>query len=48
MMNEKLNSDWLFRIPIDFEYNKYIALNYIKAPQLVLAMCLHVNYHKLS
>ena len=29
-MNEKLNSDWLFRTPIDFEYNKYIALNYIK------------------
>jgi len=30
MMKEKLNSDWLFRAPIDFEYNKYIALNYIK------------------
>lgn len=29
-MMERLSSDWLFRTPIDFEYNKYILLNYIK------------------
>jgi hypothetical protein len=29
-MIERLSSDWLFRMPIDFEYNKYILLNYIK------------------
>jgi hypothetical protein len=33
MMNEKLNSEWVFRRPIDFEYNKYIALNYIKSSE---------------
>ena len=33
MMNVKLNSEWLFRSPIDFEYNKYIALNYIKSSE---------------
>ena len=27
---ERLSSDWMFRTPIDFEYNKYILLNYIK------------------
>lgn len=32
-MNVKLNSEWLFRSPIDFEYNKYIALNYIKSSE---------------
>lgn len=29
-MVERLNSDWLFRVPIDFEYNKYVLLNYVK------------------
>jgi hypothetical protein len=33
MMNEKLNSSWVFRRPIDFEYNKYVALNYIKSSE---------------
>lgn len=32
-MNEKLGSEWVFRHPIDFEYNKYIALNYIKSSE---------------
>ena len=35
-MNEKLNSEWVFRRPIDFEYNKYIALNYIKSSEGIL------------
>jgi hypothetical protein len=25
-----LTSDWLFKKPIDFEYKKYILLNYVK------------------
>jgi hypothetical protein len=29
-MKERLDSEWLFRSPIDFEYNKYVVLNYIK------------------
>jgi len=33
MTNVKLNSDWIFRTPIDFEYNKYVALNYIKSSE---------------
>lgn len=33
MTNVKLNPEWLFRHPIDFEYNKYVALNYIKSSE---------------
>lgn len=33
MMNVKLTPEWLFRHPIDFEYNKYVALNYIKSSE---------------
>ena len=29
-MNEKLNSEWVFRHPIDFEYNKYTLLDYLQ------------------
>lgn len=29
-MVDRLGADWLFRTPIDFEYNKYILLNYVK------------------
>lgn len=29
-MMERLTPNWLFRLPIDFEYNKYILLNYVK------------------
>lgn len=33
MTNVKLTPEWLFRHPIDFEYNKYVALNYIKSSE---------------
>ena len=35
-----LTSDWLFKKPIDFEYKKYILLNYIKNSENTIVMIL--------
>ena len=29
-MSFKLNPEWLFKEPVDFEYNKYTLLNYLQ------------------
>ncbi|MCF8339779.1 MAG: hypothetical protein K9I82_02305 [Chitinophagaceae bacterium] len=35
-MMERLEPNWLFRTPMDFEYNKYVLLNYIKSSEVRL------------